>query len=94
MLELLRYEVRAAILRPATFAAVGARRPFFAIGDGAETVSRDAELGQEFLRRGGAAIAEAEVVFGGTTLVAMALDRQRVGGELAEDGLQRVRVFS
>ena len=85
--------MRTAILRPATFTAFGAGRPFFTIGDGAETVSRDAELAQEFLGRGGAAITEAEIVFGGTTLVAMALDGQRVVGELAEDGLESVGVF-
>src|SRR6266436_1449790 len=64
----------AAILLPASLAVFHAERLLLAETDGAETIGRDAQ-GHEILFDGvGAAIAQAEVVFGGGALIAMAFD--------------------
>src|SRR5437867_13148841 len=64
----------ATILLPAGFGALHAERLLLAEADGAEAVGRDAQREEILLDGTGAAIAEAEVVFGRTTLIAMALD--------------------
>src|SRR5690349_14830791 len=64
----------AAVLLPTGLVVLRAEGFLFAEADGAEAVGRNAQ-GNEILLDGvGAAIAEAEVVLGGTTLVAMALN--------------------
>src|SRR5690242_19613757 len=84
VLSALHEEVRAAILRPAGLATVAALRPLLAIADRHESRRRDA-LRDEIVHRGfGAPIAERQVVFFRSALVAVALDqdaRVRVGPE-------------
>ena len=65
----------AAVLLPALFVVVGAERLLFAVAHGHHAVGRDAKRYEELLRGLGTAIAERQVVFGGTTLVAMAFNR-------------------
>src|SRR5258706_2952598 len=67
-------EVAAAILLPAGFVALVAEGLFFAEADGADAIGGEAEGDEILLDGAGAAIAEREVVFGGTALVAMAFD--------------------
>src|SRR5712692_7763206 len=81
-------EVAATILLPAGFVALRAEGLFLAETDGADAVGGDAQGDEILLDRTGATIAEREVVFGGTALVAMAFDghaklrviAQEVGG--------------
>src|SRR5512133_3322841 len=82
--------MRAAILLPAVFAALGAEGLFFAIADGANTVRRYACLDQRSLRGVRAVVAQRQVVLGGTTLVAMSLDGELDRGvRLQEVGIRR-----
>src|SRR5258708_27457924 len=67
-------EVAAAILLPAGFVVLGAEGLFLAEADGADAIGGDAQGDKILLHCTGATIAEREVVFGGTALVAMTLD--------------------
>src|SRR5580693_3724492 len=69
-----RYEVRAAILLPTFFGVLGAERTFLAPADGVHAIGADAQRNQIILRRLRAPFAQADIVFGGTALVAMAFD--------------------
>src|SRR6266851_1752073 len=81
-------EVAAAILLPAGFVVLVAEGLFFAEADRADAIGGDAQRNEVLLDGAGATIAEREVVFGGTTLVAVAFDghaklrvvAQEVGG--------------
>src|SRR5947199_8643501 len=64
----------ATILLPAGFGALHAERLLLAEADGAEAVGRDAQRDEILLDGTGAAITEAEVIFGRTTLIAMTFD--------------------
>src|SRR2546429_3658452 len=64
----------AAVLLPAGLVALHAEGLLFAETDGAEAAGRNAQRNEVLLDGGGAAIAEAQVVFRRTTFVAMALD--------------------
>src|SRR5271156_4643879 len=67
-------EVRAAILLPARFVMLGAERALFAPARCFHAVRRDAERNQVVLRGFGASLAQTQVVFRGSALVAMAFD--------------------
>src|SRR5580698_7475637 len=69
-----RHEVPAAILLPALFGVLGAEGPFFAPADGVHAVRADPQRNQIILRCLRAPFTQADVVFGGTPLVAMAFD--------------------
>src|SRR6516225_5558852 len=78
-------EVAAAILLPAGFGLLGAELLFFTPTGGAEVGRGNAETDEIFLDRIGAALAESEVVFGRTAVVAVAFDGHvRVGIGLEE----------
>src|SRR6266446_5839253 len=64
----------AAILLPAGFVVLHAEGLLLAEADGAEAVGRNAQRNEILLDRVGAAVAETEIVFGGTTFVAVAFD--------------------
>src|SRR5260370_39614725 len=64
----------AAVLLPAGFDALHTKGLLFAEADGAEAVGRYAQRYEILLDGGGAAIAEAQVVFRGPALVAMTFD--------------------
>src|SRR6266850_8597510 len=68
------HEVTATVLLPASLSVLQAERLFLAVADGAQPVWRDAERHEELLHGAGAAVAEAEVVFRRTTLIAVAFD--------------------
>src|SRR6267143_167367 len=63
----------AAVLLPAGFVVLHTEGLLLAEADGAEAVGRNAQRNEILLDGAGAAIAKAEVVLRGTTLVAMAL---------------------
>jgi len=67
--------VTAAVLLPARLLALHAEGLFLAVADGTQPVGRNAERYKELLYGAGSAVAEAEVVFRRTTLVAVAFDR-------------------
>src|SRR6266850_2034298 len=68
------HEVTATVLLPASLGVLQAERLFLAVADGAQPVRGDAERYEELLHGAGAAVAEAEVVFRRTTLIAVAFD--------------------
>ncbi len=81
-----------AILLPASFGVRGAHRPLFAVADRLNRSCRNTHAHQRLLDGGSAVFAERQVIFGGPTLVAMALDRKahaRVAPEKRRVGLQR-----
>ena len=59
---------------PARLVALHAEGLFLAVADGAQPVRRNAERYKELFYGGGAAVAEGEVVFRRTTLIAVAFD--------------------
>ena len=67
-------EVAAAILLVARFGGFIAEGLFFAVADGAEAVGGDAQGDEILFHGGGATISQAEVVFGGAALIAVAFD--------------------
>src|SRR5436190_2199117 len=73
----------ATILLPAGFGALHAERLLLAEADGAEAVGRDAQRDEILLDGTGAAITEAEVIFGRPTLIAMTCDGCRGAGRTA-----------
>jgi len=68
------YEVAAPVLLPAGFVALHTEGLFLAVADGADAVGSDAQRHHVLFNGGGAAIAEREIVFGGSSFVAMAFD--------------------
>src|ERR1035438_6781098 len=87
-------EVRAAVLLPARLVVIGTLGTFLAVADGLQLVARYAQLHQEFLGGSGAPVAESQVVLGGTTLVAMALDGDGDIRNAGEDGLERAGILA
>ena len=77
-------EVAAAILLIAVFGRLHTEGLFFAEADGIDAIGGDAQRDQVLLGGAGAAIAESEVVFGGTALVAMAFNGDALGRVVAE----------
>ena len=73
----------AAILLVAVIGGLHAERLFLAEADGVETISGDSQRDQVLFHRSGAAIAEGEVVFRRTALVAMTFDRDANLGVVA-----------
>src|SRR6202789_438425 len=67
-----RYEVRAAVLLPTFFGVLGAEGTFLAPADGVHAIGTDAQRNQIILGRLRAPFAQADIVFGGTALIAMA----------------------
>src|SRR5580704_10656274 len=92
-----RHEVPAAILLPALFAVLGAEGPLFAPADGVHAIRADAQRNQIILRCLRAPFTQADIIFGGTALVAMAFDgyaHLRVGTQKFRrlgEGVARVR---
>src|SRR5438876_11156193 len=81
----------ATILLPAGFGALHAERLLLAEADGAEAVGRDAQRDEILLDGTGAAITEAEAIFGRTTPIARTFDGYLVLGiALQEVGGLRV----
>src|ERR1700722_13067863 len=68
------YEMRSPVLLPARFIMLAAERPLFAPTDRVHSRRGNAERDQIILGSLGAAFTEADVVFRGTTLIAMAFD--------------------
>src|SRR6266849_2979845 len=68
------HEMAAAVLLPAGLAVLHAEGLFFAEANGGDAVGGNAQRNDVLLDGACAAITEAQVVFGGTTLVAMAFD--------------------
>src|SRR3989442_600113 len=64
----------ATVLLPATFVVLHAEGLFFAVADGAQPVRGNSERDDVLLHGAGAAIAEAQIVFGGAALVAVSFD--------------------
>src|SRR5437868_15522405 len=63
-----------AVLLPTSLVVLHTEGLLLAEADSADAVGRNAQRNDVLLDRGGAAIAEAQVVFRGTTLVAVAFD--------------------
>src|SRR5277367_2327253 len=82
-------QMRAAVLLPASFVGVGTLRAFLTVADGFQVIGGDAQLDQEVLGGGSAAIAQREVIFGGAALIAVAFDDHREVGILLEDLLEQ-----
>ena len=85
-------EMGAAVALPAGFVGFGADRPLFAIADGFEPIGRHAQLHQKVFGRSGSAVAQAEIVFGRTALVAVSFHGDGGVGEIGEDALERIGV--
>ena len=85
-------EMRAPVSLPATFVGLRADRAFLAVADGLQPVRRNSQLDQEVAGGTGAAIAQAEVIFRGSALVAVPFHVDGGVGEIGEDALQRVGV--
>src|SRR5579872_104077 len=88
-----RGEVRAAVSLPALLVGLGADRTLLAVADGFQLIGRNTQLNQEVLSRRRAAIAQAQVVLGRASLVAVTFDRDHGAWELLDHGLQRIGVL-
>src|SRR5208283_2031651 len=84
--------MRAAVLLPAGLVGFRTLRPFLPVADGFQPVSGQPQRHQELLGGAGAAIAQPDVVFGRTALVAMAFHRDHSVGEIGQNGFQSGRV--
>src|SRR5579885_313223 len=67
----------AAVLLPALLAVLGAERFFFSVADGLHAICRNPCSHKRVLDRTGAVIAQGEIVFGGSALVAVSFNRER-----------------
>src|SRR5215831_11240578 len=85
--------MRTAIALIAAFVRIRAHRTLLAVTDGANTIGRQPELHQKIFRGTGAPVAEAEVVLGGPTLVAMAFDHNAKCRISREDSAQQLCIF-
>ena len=77
-------EVAAAILLIAVFGGLHAEGLFLAEADGVDAIGGDAQRDEILLGGAGAAIAQSEVVFGRTALVAMAFNGDALGRIVAQ----------
>ena len=73
------------ILLPASFVALGTERLLFAVADRLDATGVDTLCGQRVLDRGGALISQSEVIFGGTAVVAVSLNRDVDAGMLCQE---------
>jgi hypothetical protein len=73
-----RRKINAPVLLPARLVRLGALRTLFPIADVDQPIAGDAELGQEFLGRGGTPIAQREVVLCRAPLVPVTFDGSRL----------------
>jgi hypothetical protein len=80
------------VARIAVLRGFGANRTLFAEADGSEFIARNAERDERIFGGGGAAIAQGEVVFSGSTLVTMAFNRDDEVGIHLEDRFQGARI--
>src|SRR5688572_14896095 len=78
-------EVRAAVLRPAALAALGAEGSLFAVTDGADSRACHAQRLQVLASGVGAAVGERQVVLVGAALVAVAFQRDHQAGLRGEE---------
>ncbi len=78
-------EVAATVLLVAGFGGFGAEGLFFAPTGGVEVIGGKAEADQIFLNGVGTALAQSEVVFGGTAFVAVSFDRDVHVGIILEE---------
>src|SRR5258708_2450119 len=67
----------APVLGPGRLGRADDRRTFLAVADRRDASGRDAEGNEDVLHRGGAALAQRQIVFARAAFVAMALDRDR-----------------
>ena len=79
----------APVALPASFVRFGASGAFFAIADGLQTVNGHSQLHQEIARGRGTPIAQSEVVFSRTALVAVTFDSDRSAREVNENSPER-----
>src|SRR6185312_12520534 len=70
-------EVVAPVLRPAAFLVLAAERLLLAVADGADPVGADPQLHQFSLHRIGTVVAQRQVVFLGSAVVAVAFNHDR-----------------
>src|SRR5579863_6254922 len=90
--SLLKNEVAAAVLLPASFIALCAEGFLLAVADRLYAAGTDAACGQRVLHCAGTLVAQSDVVFGRPALVAVSLNRDVHIGVLAEEldvGLHR-----
>src|SRR5688500_17004876 len=78
-------EVRAAVLRPAALAALGAEGSLFAVADGADSRACHAQRLQVLAGGVGAAVGERQVVLVGAALVTVAFQRDHQAGLRGEE---------
>src|ERR1700739_4924399 len=79
------HEMSAAVLRPAAFVGLGAKRLFLTVADRLDAAGAHAGGDQGPLHCIGAAIAQSQVVLGRSTLVAVALHREVDADMLPEE---------
>src|SRR5579863_6473110 len=82
----------AAIALVAGLVGVGANRAILAVTDGPDLVGRYAELDQEILGGGGAAVAEAEIVLSRAALIAVPFQHHGEAGIGGENALEQVGI--
>src|SRR5580700_3147332 len=82
-------QMRTTVLLPAIFARFGALRTLLTVADGLQTIRRDAQLHQEVLGRGCAAVAQRQVIFGRSAFVAVPFHHHREIRILLEDLFQQ-----
>jgi hypothetical protein len=77
---------------PAAFVGFRTDRAFLAVADRSQPVGRNSQLREKVTRRGRPAIAEAEVIFRRTALVAVSFNIDAGVGEIGKYALQRVGI--
>src|SRR5580698_8193533 len=78
-------EVPAAVLLPARFVALGTERLFFSVADRLDAAGTDSRRNQCVLHRSGSFVAQGQVIFRGSALVAVPLHRETDGRVLVEE---------
>src|SRR5580658_10685182 len=78
-------EVPAAVLLPAPFVALGTERLFFSVADRLDAAGADSRRNQSVLHRRGSFVAQGQVIFRGSALVAVPLHRETDGRVLVEE---------
>src|ERR1700682_5603687 len=97
VLLLLINKVTTAILLPASFVALGAERFLLAVAERLDAAGADTLRSQRVPDRGSALVSQSEVILGGTTFVAVSLDRYVHVGMLAQElriGLDRTLLIT
>src|SRR5580658_8740297 len=78
-------EVPAAVLLPARFVALGTERLLFSVADGLDAAGAHSISDQCVLHRSGALVAQSQVIFRGSTFVAVPFHREVNGSVLVEE---------